>query len=280
LSIRLVSALGGLIPASNGIPLQTEAVSNRDNAGTVIVLTSYEPEAAATTEVLNWIRQQHRQRARMACIETAAYLFVRSKILSSNNQLSPGKLAAHYEAAPGYRELFGDRIALERLYSHDGNLHSSAGAISTLDLMLHLIEELRGKILADRIAYVFNHQRLPESARKPSRAEGAIAHMDARLGRMVASMQAAIGKPLPMDTIYSEAGVEASTARRLFHRVLHQSPRDYYRLLRLQYGREVLQSSGISVAQIAEMTGFSDGSAFSRAYRQVFGTTPGSDRRY
>ena len=280
MSIRLLSASGGLIPASNGISLQTEAVSNHDNAGTVVVLTSYEPEAACTTEILSWIRQQHRQGARMACIETAAYLFVRAKILSSKNQLSPRKLAAHYEAAPGYHELFGDRIALERLYSQEGSLYSSAGAMSTLDLMLHLIEELRGKTLADRIAYVFNHKRLPESERKPSRAEGAIAHMDARLGRMVASMQAAIGKPLSLNTIYSRAGVEASTARRLFHRMLNKSPRDYYRLMRLQYGREILQNSGFSVAQIAEMTGFADGSAFSRAYRQIFGTTPGSDRRY
>ena len=279
LSIRLLSESGGYVAASNGIPLQTEAISNSDNAATVVVLTSYEPEAVGTPAVLNWIKQQHRQGARMACIETAAFLFFQAKILPKNNQIPREKLAAHYEAAPGYRELFGDHIALERLYSHEGNLHSSAGAMSTLDLMLNLIEELRGKSVADRIAYVFNHQRLPDTARKPSRAEGAIARIDARLGRIVSLMQAAIGNPLSLNTILLKAGVEASTARRLFHRVLQQSPRGYYRLLRLQYGKEILQSSGFSVAQVAEMTGFSDGSAFSRAYRQVFGTTPGSDRK-
>jgi transcriptional regulator GlxA family with amidase domain len=93
-------------------------------------------------------------------------------------------------------------------------------------------------------------------------------------------MQAAIGNPVSLNTLYREAGVEASTARRLFHRILRQSPRNYYRQLRLQYGREILQNSGISVAKVAEMTGFSDGSAFSRAYRQVFGTAPASDRQY
>jgi transcriptional regulator GlxA family with amidase domain len=279
LSIRLLSETGGLVPASNGIALQTEAIGDDDNAGTIIVLTSYEPEAAGTPNVLQWIRQQHRQGARMACIETAAYLFVQSKILSSSNSAVSAKLAAHYEAAPSYREMFGDRIALERLYNYEGKIHSSAGAMSTLDLMLHLIDELRGKTLSNRIAYVFNHQRAPDTARKPSRAEGAIARMDARLGRMVSLMQASIGNPVPVNKICIEAGVEASTARRLFLRILNHSPRGYYRQLRLQYGREVLQSSGFSVAQIAEMTGFSDGSAFSRAYREVFGTSPGVDRK-
>jgi len=280
LHIRLLSESGGSVPASNGIPLHTEPISDRDNAGTVIVLTSYEPEVAETLEVLQWIRRQHRQGARMACIETAAYLFIRSKILSSGNSSPPKKLVAHYEAAPGYRELFGDRIAIENLYSHEGKLYSSAGAMSTLDLMLHLIEELRSKALADRIAYVFNYHRLPDTARKPARAEGAIAHIDTRLGRIVSLMQAAINRPIPLAQIYSAAGVEASTARRLFHRILHQDPRTYYRLLRLQYGREILQSTGINIAQIAEMTGFSDASAFSRAYRRVFARTPTSDRQY
>ena len=280
LRIRLLSATGGLVTSSNGIPLQTEAISTTDNAGTVVVLTSYEPEAANIPDVLHWLRQQHRQGARMACIETAAYLFIQSRILPAEAQTKHRQLAAHYEAAPGYRELFGERIALELLFSREGNVYSSAGAMSTLDLMLNLIEELRGKALADRIAYVFNHQRLPDTARKPTRAEGALANIDSRLGKMVALMQSAIGRPMTLADIYMNAGVEASTARRLFHRFLQQSPRGYYRQLRLQYGRDILQNGGFSIDKIAGMTGFSDASAFSRAYRQVFGKTPKSDRQY
>jgi len=279
LNIRLCSEAGGLVVASNGLVLPTEAISAEDNAGTVIVLTSYEPEAAATTVVLNWIRRQHRQGARMACVETAAYLFAMAKLLRMKHDQPDLKLAAHFEAAAGYREMFGEQIALESLFHHEANIYSSAGAMSTLDLMLYLIEGLRGKMMAERIAYVFNHQRISDSARKPSRAEGAIARLDARLGRMVNSMQASIGNPVSLDRIYKQAGVEASTARRLFKRILNQGPREYYRQLRLQFGRDVLQNSGLSVAKVAEMTGFSDGSSFCRAYRQVFGSAPGKHRR-
>lgn len=279
LSLRLLSETGGFVPASNGIELQTEAIGDHDNAGTVIVMTSYDPEAAGTPDVLKWIRQQHRQGARMACSETAAYLFVHSKMFSSSNSLALGRLAAHYEVAPSYREMFGDRIELERLYHYEDNIHSSAGGMSTLDLMLHLIDELRDKTLSDRIAYVFNYQRMPDTACKPSRAEGAISRMDARLGRMVSLMQSSIGSPMPLKKIYLESGVEASTARRLFLRLLNQNPQGYYRQLRLQYGRDILQNSGFSISEAAEMTGFSDASAFSRAYRDIFGITPGADRK-
>ena len=279
LRIRLLSEKGGTIPASNGIALSTQAISPLDRSGTVIVLSSYEPESACTAPVLDWIGLQYRQGARMACVETASYVFARANLLGSKKQSSPWKLAAHYEAAPGFREMFGDQIALDYLYNQEGDIYSSAGAMSTLDLMLHLIEGLRGKTMADRVAYVFNHQRTPDSKRKPSRAEGAIARLDGRLGRMVNLMQASISHPVPLEQIYQQAGVEASTARRLFKRILNQGPREYYRYLRLQYGRDILDNSGLSVAQVAEMTGFSDSSSFSRAYRQVFGDAPGKHRR-
>lgn len=175
--------------------------------------------------------------------------------------------------------MFWDQIALDYLFNQEGDIYSSAGAMSTLDLMLHLIEGLRGKTMADRVAYVFNHQRTPDSTRKPSRAEAAIARLDGRLGRMVNLMQASISHPVPLERIYKQASVEASTARRLFKRILNQGPREYYRNLRLQYGRDILDNSGLNVAQVAEMTGFSDSSSFSRAYRQVFGNSPGKHRR-
>lgn len=283
LTIRLVSEHGGSIPASNGISLQTQAISKQDSAGTVMVLTSYEPERSCTKPVLQWIRQQHHNGARMVCIETAAYIFAQANLFelqtTQKSARPTWKLAAHYEAAPAYRELFGEYISLERLYSHNESMYSSAGAMNTLDLMLYLIDELRGVSLANRIAYIFNHQRKSKSQRKPSRAEGAISNLDVRLGRIVSLMQASIGAPESLTEIYIQAGIEASTARRLFHRILKQSPQHYYRQLRIEHGKEMLLNSRLSMSQIAELTGYADASSFTRAYKQVFGITPGKDKK-
>jgi transcriptional regulator GlxA family with amidase domain len=125
---------------------------------------------------------------------------------------------------------------------------------------------------------VFNHQRKDKSQRKPSRAEGAIAKLDARLGRIVALMQASIGIPQSLHSIYKLSCVEASTARRLFHRTLNISPNQYYRQLRVEYGKEMLLNSALSVTQIAESCGYADASSFTRAYSAVYGITPGKDK--
>ena len=279
LTIRLLSEHGGEVAASNGCSLSTEAISAESGAGTVMMLTSYEPERACSPGVLGWIRQQYRDGARMVCIETAAYVFARADIFDQKSTAGDAnrnwQLAAHYEAAPAYRELFGEFISLERLYSEDNAVYSSAGAMSTLDLMLYLIDELRSPELANRIAYVFNHRRAGKSQRKPIRAEAAITRLDPRLGRIVALMESSIGEPVPLLEIYRQAGVEASTARRLFHRVLRESPARYYRRLRVEYGRDLLQNGAMSIGRVADLTGYADASSFTRAFTTVFGVSPG-----
>jgi transcriptional regulator GlxA family with amidase domain len=188
-------------------------------------------------------------------------------------------VAAHFEAAPVYHELFGETISLEHVFNREGRLYSCAGGSSTLDMMLSIIESIYDEALAERLAYVFNHRRLALSDRKPVRPQGAITTLDRRLARIVSLMQASIAEPMPLASIYRQAHVEASTARRIFHRVLRQSPTQYYRRLRLQYARDMLQNSSLRIGQIAEASGFASVSAFSRAFRQEFNRTPGSLRQ-
>ena len=278
LSIRLVSQHGGEVFASNGVPLATQAISLDDSAGTVLVLTSYEPEAACTPEVLKWIRNRYQEGARLACIETAAYVFVRAGLLDliqrKGSEKGGHKLAAHYEAAPAFREMFGDQISLRKLYHRNDAIYSSAGASSTLDLVLNIIEELRGQALVDRIAYVFNHQRSLPTTRKPTRILGVFDTLDSRLRRIVSLMEASLGTPGPLNDIYRQAGVESSTARRLFKRILKTTPARYYRQLRVEYGREMLQNGALNIAKVSELTGYSDPSSFTRAFKSVYGLPP------
>ena len=81
LTLRLVSQHGGPVTASNGICLNSEKISTGDSAATVIVLTSYEPERACTQPVLNWIRQQYRQGARMALYRNSGVCLHKGKII-------------------------------------------------------------------------------------------------------------------------------------------------------------------------------------------------------
>ena len=67
--------------------------------------------------------------------------------------------------------------------------------------------------------------------------------------------------------------ISPSTLSRLFRKYLHTSPKMYLETKRLAYSR-VLLRRGLSVAEAAEASGFSDYSNYIRLFRNRFGITP------
>ena len=52
-----------------------------------------------------------------------------------------------------------------------------------------------------------------------------------------------------------------------------------YRLVRVERAHQYLQQTGLSVTEVAALTGFSSVEYFSKVYRRTFATLPSEDRR-
>lgn len=82
-----------------------------------------------------------------------------------------------------------------------------------------------------------------------------------------------------LDVLAAEAGLTNSHFCRVFKRATGTSPHQFVMKARLDRARDVLSQSTLSIARVAEMTGFASQSHFTRAFRQYFGQTP-SDWRH
>ena len=238
----------------------------------VILLTAYDPESACTPALMSWLRQQDRQGSTIGCVDTGALVLARAGVLRGR------QVAAHQEVVAPFREEIGE-LLLDRRHNFDGNLVSSAGGFATMDMVLKLIEKSHSDELARRVAHAMNFE-MPSSDRvseNPDYPSGAT-RIDRRLGRMIALMQANLETPLSVAEIYALALVEESTARRLFQRYFKQSPRAYYMHLRLEWARNLLRYSHLSVAEIAAATGFADSPSFSHSFNRAFGIPPSRAR--
>ena len=272
---QIVTPDGAAAMSSSGLQLAADAaLGDVTFAPVAILLSSYQPEQAATREVLAWLRRQDRLGALLACVDTGAYLLAKAGLVGGRH------IAAHHEALPAYEELFEDSVLLDQHFAFDGRIASSAGGMATMDMMLQIITHLHDRALAERVAHVLNYRPLEATTDAIGMAsDRAIARVDRRLGRLVELMQANLENPLPLAQLCEIAHVDTSTARRLFLRRFKLSPGRYYMSLRLDRARSLLTNSALSVRDIATMAGFADASAFSRAYRQWFGQQPSKARR-
>lgn len=72
----------------------------------------------------------------------------------------------------------------------------------------------------------------------------------------------------------SLCGISETTFRKLFHEYTGQSPITYRNRIRLNDAKRKLQSGVYTVSEVAELTGFTNLSFFTRLYKAEFGHTP------
>lgn len=86
--------------------------------------------------------------------------------------------------------------------------------------------------------------------------------------------------PFDLDTLARRSGVTAGTLRKSFRACLGMTVKAYAQKVRLDWAHERLSgtSESRSIAQMAVVSGFVDGPAFSRSYLRRFGETPSQTR--
>jgi AraC-like DNA-binding protein len=78
----------------------------------------------------------------------------------------------------------------------------------------------------------------------------------------------------PLARVAEAVGASASHLRRLFHRALGKSPHAALQGVRFERAHDLMRDQRLTLEAVAAACGFSDASAFSRAYRQWHGHPP------
>ena len=98
------------------------------------------------------------------------------------------------------------------------------------------------------------------------------------LAAVIEYLRAELGRPLTLEEIATEIGVHPVYLSRVFRHSFRQTLGEYLNSLRAEFARERLAFSDEPLAEIASRCGFADQSHFTRTFRKITGTTPGSFR--
>lgn len=136
--------------------------------------------------------------------------------------------------------------------------------------------QLRAEALVLELLAEFKDQAISSS-----RAVGAL-----RAGPALASVQRARdliaadpAAPHTLVSIAEAAGVSVTTLKRDFQRAFGVSPIAFLRAQRLERGRSLIESQGLSVSSAAYACGYDHPGNFAQAFRRHFGFAPSALRR-
>ena len=98
--------------------------------------------------------------------------------------------------------------------------------------------------------------------------------MDPRVRTALALMQENLQGPWSANTLARAVNLSPSRFQHLFKAEVGMAPAHYFRALRLEQARKLLQTSRLTVKQIMNGVGVKDKSYFAREFKKAYGLTP------
>jgi transcriptional regulator GlxA family with amidase domain len=220
------------------------------------------------------LRRISRNLTVMVGIDGGTWILARAGILDGH------RATTHWEDFDQFTVRFPRVDLVKDRFCISGRRMTTGGASPCIDMMLSLITHLFGPVLAARVAGVFIY----DSAQDPQAPQQlhptqAMAKQHPLVARAISVMQKDWSEPISITTLASELGVAKRTLETRFQTALKLSPGSYYLGLRLTEGYRLAKESTMPVQEIANITGFTSHSAFSRAFQNQFDTSVSALRK-
>ncbi|NEA48936.1 helix-turn-helix domain-containing protein [Streptomyces sp. SID10815] len=212
--------------------------------------------------------------ARIVSICTGAF------VLAAAGLLDGRRATTHWHLADRFRRAF-PRVDLDPdvLFVADGRILTSAGAASGVDLCLHLVREDHGTALANFVARC--------CVVPPFREGGQAQYIVRPLPEQNAAGTAAtrawalehLTEPLTLADLAGHARMSLRTFVRRFNDETGTSPGRWLIQQRVSRARDLLESSDLTVDQIAGRVGFATGASLRQHLHASIGVSPQAYRR-
>lgn len=204
-----------------------------------------------------------------------------SFVLARHGLLEGRTACVHPYHADDWRRLFPAlRFISNRDFNIDKDRITCAGGISVIELAVHLIGLHCGP---DRASKVVHQMTIAKSGtgglvdRRKALGYASIANR--RLREAIMLMEKHMAEPLDIDAIATSVGSSKRQLERIFMQETRATPAQFYRGVRLRFGRWLLVNSDRQISEIAFDCGFADASHFIRHFQSAFGLSPGKLRR-
>ena len=102
---------------------------------------------------------------------------------------------------------------------------------------------------------------------------------DPKIGPVLGEIHARPEAAWNLETLAAVAGASRSVFAEQFKALTGNPPMQYLKLWRVQVANDLLLSTDLAVAQIAERVGYASDVAFRKAFSEQMGVTPAAARR-
>ena len=273
--VVFASVGGGRVRATSGIELRARALERiaprRQDTVLVVGGEGHAIRAGLASEPLRrWLVRAARSVRRLGSVCSGAFLLAGAGLLDGR------RVATHWLAC---QELARYRPQLSvdanAIFVRDGNVWTSAGVTTGIDMALALVEEDCGRRVADSAA-----ARLVVYARRPgfqaqfSETLVAQSNADDGLTRALELIRKVPTQKLGVVELAEAAGLSLRTLHRRCQEELGSTPAKLIERLRTEHARLLITTTLLEAKVVAARSGFENPARMARAFHRTLGMSP------
>jgi len=273
--IKVIAEVPGPVRSSSGVKMVARGLKATGSISTLVLAGGPGVEAAAASaNILTFVRAMAKRGARLASVCSGAYILAEAGLLDGRRATTHWRRTRHFLSTYPKVKLEPDRI-----FVRDGNIWSSAGITAGIDLALAMAAEDFGDEVAHKTAreLVLYQRRSGGQSQFSSLLE--LKTPTGRFGPLLTWAREHLEAPLTVDDLAEQAGMSSRHFARAFIAETGTTPSKAIERLRTEVARQRVQSSSEAIERVAQLTGFRDPERMRRAFIRAFGQPPQSLRR-
>jgi transcriptional regulator GlxA family with amidase domain len=244
-------------------------------ADTIIIPGWSDVDVPPSADLIAALQAAHRRGARMMSICTGAF------ILAETGLLDGRPATTHWMWAESFRRRY-PKVALdpEVLYVDDGQILTSAGTVSGLDLCLHVVKQDYGAEIANALARIIVMPPHREGGQaqfimQPVSADAAGPELQPVLEWALTQLEDRVS----VEHLAARAAMSPRTLTRHFKRLTGTTPGAWLLERRLDLARRLLETTDYPIELIAARSGFGSAATLRHHFSQRLHTSPRAYRQ-
>lgn len=222
-----------------------------------------------------WIGQQYKKGVYLSSICSGALVLAKIGILNGV------KCTTHWKCLPYAKKAFPKALFVDDiLYAFDKDIFTSAGMTAGIDMALALIEKWCNPLLAAKVAreMVINIRRVETKSQKNTFLDFKN-HFNAEVYRAQEILSNRLDARYTIKDLAKELNMSDRQIARLFKSHTKQTIQAYRENQRLEYGKELLFNTELSLKEIANQCGYESTRQFTRLWKNKNDCSPLESRR-
>ncbi|TMR96888.1 GlxA family transcriptional regulator [Nonomuraea basaltis] len=275
--VEVVAVRAGAVPAGNGVEVTAGALGEVTGPIDTLMVAGGPsvPEHLGDGELIGGIAALARAAGRVASVCNGAFLLAEAGLLdhrrATTHWLAAGELQSRYACV---------EVDADPLYIEDGNVWTSAGVLSGVDLALALVARDHGHALARDVArglVVYLHR--PGGQSQFSTPMRAMTPRSEPLRELQAYIDANPAADLSVPGLALRAGMSERHFSRVFTQQTGLSPGRYVERSRADAARRLLEVTDHPLDTVARESGLGTAETLYRVFRRHWRISPGDHRR-